>query len=70
MRLEITNDERDDVIRGLNALKCFMETGTATMTRNDAIARGKSNIIRPLSSDQQRTIDRMEGLVARLYKGQ
>ncbi len=63
MKQEIfTSQEVDDIALALGMRICYIETGTVTLRASDAITQGKSNLIKPLSDEQQRLILRLVAL--------
>lgn len=66
MKLDISEQEREDLIRGLQMRVCLIETGDPVLRADDARDMGKPKLVRTLSVDQQATVARLEALVGRL----
>lgn len=54
--------ESEDLCLALGMRICFIETGTPVLRANDAIAQGNLSLIKPLTSDQQKLIVRLDEL--------
>ena len=68
MKLDISEQEREDLIRGLQMRMCLIETGDPVLRAADALNMGNPKLVRVIGSDQQATVARLEALVARLSK--
>lgn len=66
MQLDLTPEERDDVIHGLQMRICVIETGTHTLRANDAVACGQPKLVRALSDEQKQLVVRLEELVKKV----
>lgn len=66
MHLEMTQQEREDLVYGLQMRICNIETGTTTLRANDAINSGQHKLVRALSESQRALIARHEALVKKL----
>lgn len=64
----MTIQEMEDIVTALNMRRNFIETGTVTMSMNDAVAAKKHNLIKALEPAQKATIARMEALVEKFYR--
>lgn len=66
MKVDITPQEKEDLVRGLLIRICLIETGDPVMRANDAINSGQHKLVRALSDDQRALIARHEALVMKL----
>ncbi|MEX3983738.1 hypothetical protein AB4Y45_32670 [Paraburkholderia sp. EG287A] len=66
MKLEMTTQERDDIVLGLQIRMAVIETGDPVLRANDAINMGQHKKVRALSDDQRALVARYEALVAKL----
>lgn len=66
MKLDITPEERDDLVRGLQIRLNIIETGDPALRANDAINMGKPKLVKALSADQRALVARTEALVTKL----
>lgn len=66
MKMDITTQEKEDLVRGLLIRICIIETGDPVMRANDAINCGEHKKVRALSDDQRALIARHEALVKKL----
>ncbi len=68
MNITIDQQEREDLIHGLQIRIYVIETGTTNMRTNDAINCGQPKLIKPLSDSQRELIARHEALIQKLLK--
>jgi hypothetical protein len=68
MKLDMTQQEREDLVFGLQMRIAVVETGDPTLRANDAIAMGEHKKVRALSESQRALIARHEGLVKKLLQ--
>jgi len=66
MKLDISAQEREFLVRGLQIRICVIETGDPVLRANDAIAMGQPKMVKALSADQRALIAEHEALVAKL----
>jgi hypothetical protein len=66
LKLEISEQEREDLVRGLQMRVCLIETGDPVLRADDARNMGKPKLVRNLSADQLATVARLDALVSRL----
>ncbi|MBK3780144.1 hypothetical protein G3A43_07725 [Paraburkholderia aspalathi] len=66
MKLDMTPQERDDLVRGLQIRINIIETGDPVLRANDAINMGKPKLVKALSADQRALVARTEALVTKL----
>ena len=66
MKLDMTEQERDDLVRGLQIRIAVIETGDPVLRANDAINMGQHKKVRALSDEQRALVARHEALVAKL----
>lgn len=66
MKLDITREEKYDLVRGLQIRICLIETGDPVMRASDAANCGEHKKIKALSDDQRELVCRHEALVTRL----
>ena len=64
----MTRQEIEDIVTALNMRRNFIETGTVTMSANDAVAAKKHTLIKALEPAQKEAIRRMETLVDRFLR--
>lgn len=64
----MTTEEMQDIVTALYMRRNFIETGTVTMSANDAVAAKKHNLIKALEPAQKETIRRMEALAEKFQK--
>lgn len=64
----MTSLEFQDIIISLTMRRNYIETGTVTMSANDAIASKKYNLIQTLEPSQKEAIVRMEDLIVNFKK--
>lgn len=68
MKLDMTQQEREDIIFGLQMRIALVETGDPTLRASDAIAMGEHKKVRALSDAQRALIARHEELVKKLLQ--
>jgi hypothetical protein len=66
MKLELSQQEQEDVIVGLQMRICVIETGNPSLRANDAIESGQPKLVRALSDEQKATVGRFEELVVKV----
>ncbi len=68
----MTTEDMEDIATSLLMRRNFIETGTVTLSANDAIERAQHRLVRALDPAQKETITRLERLAEkfRLAAGQ
>lgn len=66
MKLEMTQQEREDLVLGLQIRLAVIETGDPVLRANDAINMGKHKLVKALSPEQRALVARHEALVTKL----
>lgn len=66
IQLGIDQQEREDLVYGLQMRICVIETGTPTLRAADAVNMGQHKIVKALSADQRALIARHEALIKKL----
>jgi hypothetical protein len=64
--MELSIEEKELVVRGLNMQKNYIETHDIILSARDAMNMGKKDIIRPISSEQYRRIIALEDLIKKI----
>ncbi|MBC8740403.1 hypothetical protein F6X40_27480 [Paraburkholderia sp. UCT31] len=68
MQLQMSQQEREDLIIGLQMRIAVIETGDPVLRANDAINSGKHKMVKALSQEQRTLIARHETLVTKLLQ--
>jgi len=68
MQFDMTQQEREDLVRGLQIRMAYIETGDPVLRANDAINMGKPQMVKALSADQRALLTRHEALVDKLLR--
>lgn len=68
MQFDMTQQEREDLVRGLQIRMAYIETGDPVLRANDAINMGKPQMVKALSPDQRALLTRHEALVDKLLR--
>ena len=63
---DLSADERDLIVMGLNMRICNIETGSPILRSNDAINQGQHKLIKPLDEGQRAVIARSEALIRKV----
>lgn len=58
----MTQQDLEDIATSLLMRRNYIETGTVTLSANDAVASKQHKLIQPLDSSQKATIVRLESL--------
>lgn len=53
MKLDISQEEREALVTGLQMRICYIETGDPCLRAQDALNMGKPNLVKPLNDDQK-----------------
>mgnify|MGYP003421435712 CR=1 FL=1 len=64
----MTRQEMEDIVTALYMRRNFIETGTVTMSANDAVASKQHKIIKGLEPAQKATIARLEALAEKFLR--